>query len=65
MRRSPIKNTTEQKNNKTVVLPFTGWTEERPWNKDFANGFSASVYKKGNDIVIAYAGTRVKGIRCE
>lgn len=34
-----------------------GWTE-RPWQKDYlATGFSAGAYQKGNEIVIAYAGT--------
>ena len=42
--------------NRTVVLPSTGWTAERPWIQDLANGFSGGVYKKGTDIVIAYTG---------
>ena len=42
--------------NRTPIA--TGWIEERSWIKDVAfTGFSAGVYIKGNDIVIAYAGT--------
>ena len=40
----------------------TGWAEERPWIQDLANGFSAGVYKKGDEIVIAYTGTNERRI---
>lgn len=53
-----VYNRTEK--NRTVVLPSTEWTAERPWIQDLANGFSAGVYKKGSDIVIAYTGTNEK-----
>jgi RTX calcium-binding nonapeptide repeat (4 copies)/Lipase (class 3) len=33
-----------------------GWTEQR-WIPDTLSGFSAGVYKKGNEIVISYTGT--------
>jgi hypothetical protein len=39
-----------------LPLP-TGWTEERPWQADTLLGFSAGVYKRGNEIVISYTGT--------
>jgi Lipase (class 3) len=33
-----------------------GWTEQR-WIPDTLSGFSAGVYKKGNEIVISFTGT--------
>ena len=42
--------------NNDIGLPI-GWTE-LDWEADGRwTGFSAGVYKKGNEIVIAYAGT--------
>ncbi len=43
-----------QRENRTEIP--TGWSELE-WIPDRWNGFSAGVYKNGNDIVIAFTGT--------
>lgn len=47
--------------NRTVVAT-SGWTEKQ-WTRDQSLiGFSAGVYQKGSDIVIAYTGTNEKKV---
>ena len=47
--------------NNSTPLP-TGWIAERTPIIDLANGFSAGIYKKGDDIVISYTGTNERKI---
>ena len=48
--------------NRTPVPADSGWVEKQ-WARDQAlTGFSAGVYQKGTDIVIAYTGTNDRRI---
>jgi len=41
-----------------INLDGSGWVELTKWRKDDTKtGFSAAAYQKGNEIVIAFAGT--------
>ena len=48
--------------NRTIVPVDSGWVEKQ-WTRDQAlTGFSAGVYQKGNEIVVAYTGTNDRRI---
>lgn len=49
---------TKTQTNRLPIPTAMGWTAAAPWvPDDHVTGFSAGAYRKGNEIVISYAGT--------